>query len=70
MTATIERTQERTQDSPDQDERARNRFAARRACAAERADVSVQESQALLRAAAESPANQRRAQQNPAASPL
>jgi hypothetical protein len=51
---------EQTPTSPDQDERARNRFAARRICAAERADVSVQESQALSRAAAESLANERR----------
>jgi hypothetical protein len=58
MTATIERTH----DSPEQDERARNRFAARRIHAAARADVSMQESQALSRAASESLANRRREQ--------
>lgn len=56
MTATVDRT-----DTSEQaDERARNRFAARRACAAERAEVSMQESQALLRAVAESPHQKRR----------
>jgi hypothetical protein len=64
MTAIVERSSRSDPSSPAQRDAQpadpRNRFAARRVAAAARADVSVQESQALSRAAAEAPHQLRR----------